>query len=162
MVLQWKSWSDHGQTHTQTESISTYRLGDRGDRGELGDRGDQGDQSDGGDGGDRGDWGDRGDLGDRGDQSDRGDLGDQGDRDDLGDRGDRGDLGDRGDQGDQGVFAYLPVRHSGTLFLRSLYNYLFKNIGHVRSLCNFDRSCICVFVYLYLCIFTSDTWEHCF
>ena len=26
-VLQWKSWSDDGHTDTQTESISTYRLG---------------------------------------------------------------------------------------------------------------------------------------
>ena len=60
------------------------------------------------------------------------------------------------------VFVYLRVRHSGTLFLRSSYHYLFKNIAHVRSICNFDRSCICVFVYLYLCICTSDTWEHCF
>ena len=26
-ALQWKSWSDDGHTHRQTESISTYRLG---------------------------------------------------------------------------------------------------------------------------------------
>ena len=26
----------------------------------------------------------------------------------------------------------------------------------------FDPNCICVFVYLYLCIWMSDTWEHCF
>ena len=58
------------------------------------------------------------------------------------------------------VFVYLHVRRLGTLFLRSLYHHLFKNIAHVRSMCNFDRSCICVFVYL--CICTSDTWEHCF
>ena len=50
------------------------------------------------------------------------------------------------------VFVYLHVRHLGTLFLRSSYHYLFKNIAHVRSICNFDRSCICVFVYLCICI----------
>ena len=50
------------------------------------------------------------------------------------------------------VFVYLNVRHLGTLFLRSSYHYLFKNIAHVRSICNFDRSCICVFVYLCICI----------
>ena len=43
-------------------------------------------------------------------------------------------------------------KHSGTLFLGSLYHYLFKNIAHVRFICNFDRSCICVFVYLCICI----------
>ena len=50
------------------------------------------------------------------------------------------------------VFVYLHVRHSGTLFLRSSYHYLFKNISHVRSIFKFDPNCICVFVYLYLCI----------
>ena len=48
------------------------------------------------------------------------------------------------------VFVYLHVRHLGTLFLRSSYNYIFKNIAHVRSICYFDRSCICVFVFVYL------------
>ena len=57
----------------------------------------------------------------------------------------------------QTVFVYLDVRHSGTLFLRSSYHYLFKNIAHVRSICKFDPNCICVFVYLYLCICMSDT-----
>ena len=60
------------------------------------------------------------------------------------------------------VFEYLQVRHPGTLFLRSSYHYLFKNIAHVMSICNFDQCCICVFVYLYLCICKSDTREHCF
>ena len=32
----------------------------------------------------------------------------------------------------------------------SSHHYLFKNIAHVVSVCIFDRSCICVFVYLYL------------
>ena len=48
------------------------------------------------------------------------------------------------------------------LFLRSSYHYLFKNIAHVRSICNFHLNCMCVFVYFYLCIWMSDTWKHCF
>ena len=60
------------------------------------------------------------------------------------------------------VFVYLQVRHPGTLFLRSSYHYLFKNIAHVMSICNFDQCCICVFVHLYLCICKSDNREHCF
>ena len=31
------------------------------------------------------------------------------------------------------VFVYLGVRHFGTLFLRSLYDFLFKNISHHGS-----------------------------
>ena len=58
------------------------------------------------------------------------------------------------------VFVYLHVRHLGTLFLRSSYHYLFKNIAHVRSICNFDRSCICVFVYLYLCICICIAYQY--
>ena len=50
------------------------------------------------------------------------------------------------------VFVYLQVRHPGTLFLRSPYHYLFKNIAHVMSICNFDQCCICVFLYLCICI----------
>ena len=50
------------------------------------------------------------------------------------------------------VFVYQHVRHLGTLFLRSSCHYLLKNIAHVRSICNFDRSCICVFVHLCICI----------
>ena len=46
------------------------------------------------------------------------------------------------------VFVYLQVRHPGTLFLRSSYHYLFKNIADVIFICNFDQCCICVFVYL--------------
>ena len=42
------------------------------------------------------------------------------------------------------VFVYLQVRHPGTLFLRSSYYYLFKNIAHVMSVCNFDPCCICI------------------
>ena len=53
------------------------------------------------------------------------------------------------------VFVYLHVRHLVTLFLRSSYHCLFKNIAHVRSICKFDPNCIRVFVYL-------CTWEHCF
>ena len=53
------------------------------------------------------------------------------------------------------VFLYLYFIHSGTLFLRSLYHYLLKNIAHVMSICNFDQCCIyvfgtCVFVFVYL------------
>ena len=57
------------------------------------------------------------------------------------------------------VFVYLQVRHQGPLFLRSSYHYLFKNIAHVMSICNFDQYCICVFVYLciYICVFESQT-----
>ena len=57
------------------------------------------------------------------------------------------------------VFVYLQVRHPGTLFLRSSYHYLFKNIAHVMSICTFDQCCICVFVYLCICIcvFASQT-----
>merc|ERR1711963_941594 len=57
------------------------------------------------------------------------------------------------------VFVYLQVRHQGTLFLRSSYHYLFKNIAHVMSICNFDQGCICVFAYLCICIcvFASQT-----
>ena len=58
------------------------------------------------------------------------------------------------------VFVYLQVRHPGILFLRSSCHYLFKNIAHVMSICNFDQCCICLFVYL--CICKSDTREHCF
>ena len=47
---------------------------------------------------------------------------------------------------------YLYFIHSGTLFLRSSYHYLLKNIAPVMSICNFDQCCICVSVYLYLCI----------
>ena len=46
------------------------------------------------------------------------------------------------------VFVYLQVRHPGALFLRSSCHYVFKNIAHVMSICNFDQCCICVFVYL--------------
>ena len=57
------------------------------------------------------------------------------------------------------VFVYLQVKHPATLFLRSWYHYLFKNIAHVMSICNFDQCCICVFVYLCICIcvFASQT-----
>ena len=51
------------------------------------------------------------------------------------------------------VFVYFDVRHLGTLFLRSSYHYLFKNIAHVMSIRNFDQCCICVFVYLCICVF---------
>ena len=43
-------------------------------------------------------------------------------------------------------------KHSGTLFLGSLYHYLFKDIAHVRGICKFNSNCICVFVFGYLCI----------
>ena len=52
-------------------------------------------------------------------------------------------------------------KHSGTLFLRSSYHYLFKNTAHVRGICKFDPNCICVcicicvFVYLY-CVFACQ------
>ena len=36
------------------------------------------------------------------------------------------------------------------IILRSSYHKLFKNIAHVMSMFNFNQSCICVFVYLYL------------
>ena len=49
--------------------------------------------------------------------------------------------------------AYLCIECQtlGNIVLRSSYHYLFKNIAHVRHICNFDRSCICVFVYLCIC-----------
>ena len=57
------------------------------------------------------------------------------------------------------VYLYLHIRQLGTLFLRSLYHYLFKYIAHTRHNCNFDPSYICVFVYLCICIcvFASQT-----
>ena len=60
------------------------------------------------------------------------------------------------------VFLYLHVRNLGTLFPKSSYYYLFKNISPHRSIWSFDPNCICIFVYLHLCIWVSDTWEHCF
>merc|ERR1711944_170016 len=48
------------------------------------------------------------------------------------------------------IFVYLKVTQPETLFLRSSYHYLFKNISHVMSICNFDQCCICVFVFVYL------------
>ena len=48
------------------------------------------------------------------------------------------------------VYVYLHIRYSWTLFLRSSYHNLFKNIAHVVPVLNFSQSCICVFVYLYL------------
>ena len=36
------------------------------------------------------------------------------------------------------------------IFLRSSYHNLFKNIAYVMPMFNFNQSCICVFVYLYL------------
>ena len=48
------------------------------------------------------------------------------------------------------VFLYLDARHLGTLFLRSSYHYLFKNITHVRSIFKFNPNCICVFAFVYL------------
>merc|ERR1711963_93991 len=57
------------------------------------------------------------------------------------------------------VFVYLQVRHPGTMFLRSSYHYLFKNIAHVMSICNFGQA---VFLYLCICIcvFASQTPEN--
>ena len=40
------------------------------------------------------------------------------------------------------MYLYLYFIHSGTLFLRSSYHYLLKNIAHVMSICNFDQCCI--------------------
>ena len=51
------------------------------------------------------------------------------------------------------VYLYLHVRQLGTLSLKSLYQYLVKTIAHARQNCNFDPSCICVFVYLCICAF---------
>ena len=51
------------------------------------------------------------------------------------------------------VYVYLHIRYSWTLFLRSSYHNLFKNIAHVVPMFNFNQSCICVFVYLCICIF---------
>ena len=55
------------------------------------------------------------------------------------------------------VFVYFHARHLGTLFLRSSHHFLFKNITLVWSNCKFYPSCICVFVYLYLCIWSHHT-----
>ena len=54
------------------------------------------------------------------------------------------------------VFVYFDVRHLGTLFLRSSNNILFKNIAHDRSISKSYPNCICVFVYLYLCIWPPN------
>ena len=51
------------------------------------------------------------------------------------------------------VYLHLHVRQLESLFLMSLYHYLFKNISHVVFVCIFDRICICVFVYLCICVF---------
>ena len=53
------------------------------------------------------------------------------------------------------VFVYLHVRHLGILFLMSWYNFLWKNIALVGSICKFDQTvfvylCVCVFVFVYL------------
>ena len=50
---------------------------------------------------------------------------------------------------------YLHVRHLGILFLMSWYNFLWKNIALVGSICKFDQTvfvylCVCVFVFVYL------------
>ena len=54
------------------------------------------------------------------------------------------------------VFVYFEVRHPETLFLRSPCHYLFKNIAHAMSICNFGQA---VFLYLCICIcvFASQT-----
>jgi len=75
---------------------------------------------------------------------------------------------------------YLDVRHLGTLFLRSSYHLLFKNVSHHGSFqsvskclnllptkptikeCGKMYLCICIFVCLYVCIWMWDTCEHCF
>ena len=43
-------------------------------------------------------------------------------------------------------------------YLRSSYHTLFKNIAHVVPTCNFDWSCICVFVHLCICIWGLSDW----
>ena len=57
-------------------------------------------------------------------------------------------------------FLYLPllVRQLESLFFRSSYHDLFKNIANVVSVCIFDQSCICVFVYLCICIWVTSEW----
>ena len=47
-------------------------------------------------------------------------------------------------------FVYLHVRQMVTLFLRSSYHYFFKIKAHVGPMCNIDRSCICVFLFVFL------------
>jgi len=44
------------------------------------------------------------------------------------------------------AFMYLHIRHSGTLFLRSSYHYLFKNITYVKQTV-FVYLCICIYVF---------------
>jgi hypothetical protein len=34
----------------------------------------------------------------------------------------------------------------------------FKNMAHVLLMCNFDQSCICVFVHLCICIWVTSEW----
>ena len=46
-------------------------------------------------------------------------------------------------------------KHLRTLFLGSLYHYLFKNIAHARGICKFYPNFICVFVYLF-CVFACQ------
>ena len=42
--------------------------------------------------------------------------------------------------------------------LRSLYHNLFKNIAQVMPMFNFNQSCICLFVYLCICIWVTSEW----
>jgi len=48
----------------------------------------------------------------------------------------------------------------GISYLIPLNNPLFKNMPFVGSFRHLVMRCICVFVYLYLCIFVWDTWEY--
>ena len=58
------------------------------------------------------------------------------------------------------VYLYLHVRQIETLYSRSSYRYLFKNILNTFEYFE-EKNCIRVFVYLHLCIWVLDNWEHC-
>ena len=57
------------------------------------------------------------------------------------------------------LFLYLHVWHMWILFLIALNNPLFKNIPHVESIWHFVICCICVFVYLCMCILYLPVWH---
>ena len=55
---------------------------------------------------------------------------------------------------------YFRVSHMGISFLISLNNLLLKNLPHVGSFRHFIICCMCVFLYLYFCIYLFYTWEY--
>ena len=60
------------------------------------------------------------------------------------------------------AFVYLQVRHPGTLFFRSSYNYLLKNIAPFMSICNSGQCCICVFARHPATLFLRPSYHYLF